>query len=89
MKIYKILEIKCFVVNSERNDDFERVLNMLMVPIRCYDESSNTYVIHVTFKLWQYIQRECRFREIEALPQQGFRKAVVNQEAYLESKKQG
>lgn len=83
-KVFKIMRIECFVINNAKNEEFENVLNMMMVPVRSYDETSNTYVIHATFKLWQYIQRECRFREIEVLPQQGFRNAVVNSELYNE-----
>ena len=87
-KVSKIMRVECFVVNDTKNDEFENVLEMLMVPVRCYDENSNTYVINVTYKLWSYIQRECRFREIDVLPQDGFRKAVVNAEAYEEYREQ-
>ena len=81
-KVCKIVRVQCFVVNSENNERFENILSMLMVPVKAFDETTNTYEIYVTIKLWTYIVRECRFREIEVLPQQGFRKDVVNREEY-------
>ena len=81
MTICKIYEINCFVVNADKNDDFEHVLSILMVPVKGYDETSNTYTIHATYKLWSYIQRECRFRDVNVLTPGGVRK-VINLEEY-------
>ena len=80
MIICKIYEMNCFVVNHENNDAFEHVLSILMVPVKAYDESSNTYTIHVTYKLWSYIQRECKFRNVTVLVPD--KRKVVNMEEY-------
>lgn len=80
MTICKIYEINCFVVNPEKNHDFEHVLSILMVPVKAFDESTNTYTIHVTYKLWSYIQRECKFRDV-TVTTPGTRK-VINQDEY-------
>lgn len=79
MMIFKIFEMSCFVINAEKNDDFERILSLMMVPIKGYDESTNTYYIHVTYKLWSYIKRECGFRDVTVLPK---KLRVVNEEIY-------
>ena len=79
MTICKIYEMSCFVVNAEKNDDFEHVLSILMVPVKGFDETTNTYTIHVTYKLMSYIQRECRFRDVTILSK---KMSVVNNEEY-------
>ncbi len=79
MKICKIFEMSCFVVNPEKNDDFEHVLSILMVPMKGFDETTNTYAIHMTYKLMSYIQRECRFRGVTILSK---KMNVVNDEEY-------
>jgi len=79
MTICKIYEMSCFVVNAEKNEDFEHVLSILMVPVKAFDESTNTYTIHVTYKLMSYIQRECRFRDVTFLQK---KVCVVNNEEY-------
>ena len=79
MIICKIFEMSSLVVNPAKNNDFEHVLSILMVPVKAYDESTNTYTIHVTYKLMSYIQRECRFRDITILSK---KMSVVNNEEY-------
>ena len=79
MVVMKIFEMSCFVVNAEKNEDFEKILSLLMVPIKGYDEQTNTYYVHVTYKLWSYINRECGYRDITVLPK---KLRVVNEDEY-------
>lgn len=79
MVVMKIFEMNCEVVDKKNCDSFEKVLTLLTIPIQGYDADTGTYTIHATFKIWSYILRECRFRDIEL---RFNRKKVVNIEEY-------
>lgn len=79
MIVMKIFEMNCEVVDEKNCENFEKVLALLMVPIQNYDAATDTYTVHVTFKMWSYILRECRFRDIELRLSE---KKVVNLEEY-------
>lgn len=80
MIVMKIFEMNCEVVNDKDCEAFEKILAILMIPIQNYDAETATYTVHVTFKMWSYILRECRFRNLELrVP---VRKKVVNLAEY-------
>lgn len=80
MIVLKHYEMNCGVVNVEDNESFEKVLAILMIPVQAYNAATNTYTVHVTYKMWSYILRECGFRNIELrLPEH---REVVNLEEY-------
>lgn len=86
MKVCKIMRVECFVVNSDLNEQFENVLAMMMVPVKAFDPDKNTYTIHVTWSIWKYLMKECGYRDITVMPQEGFKRDIVNMEAFREYK---